>query len=167
MSQDPPRTTRRQGAVPPRIGVLGMSDPSAHARLHILDFDRSGPPSIPAGHVNDCGSVARYPLAAAMPAVAEYETEKLPRLSARCDKSLVRVKFQPPANEKKLELRPKPQRDKRNQSQEARNKDLRRKRPSDPETKVVEPVVGGEPVAVRRAEEDRSDEPGPPRARHG
>ena len=31
----------------PRIGVLGMSDPSAHARLHILDFDRSGPPSIP------------------------------------------------------------------------------------------------------------------------
>src|SRR5262249_60460937 len=42
-----------------------------------------------------------------------------------------------------------------------RNKDLRCKRPSDPETKVVEPVVGGEPVAVRRAEEGRSEEPGP------
>jgi hypothetical protein len=35
------------------------------------------------------------------------------------------------------------------------------KRPSDPETKVVEPVAGGEPVAVCRAEEDRSEEPGP------
>ena len=42
-----------------------------------------------------------------------------------------------------------------------RNRDLRCKRPSDPETKVVEPVVGGEPVAVRRAKEDRSEEPGP------
>ena len=30
-----------------------------------------------------------------------------------------------------------------------------------PETKVVEPVVGGEPVAFRRAEEGRSEEPGP------
>src|SRR5205809_7076480 len=42
-----------------------------------------------------------------------------------------------------------------------RNKALRWKRPSDPETKVVEPVVGGEPVAFRRAEEGRSEEPGP------
>src|SRR5215469_10272598 len=42
-----------------------------------------------------------------------------------------------------------------------RNKELRRKRPRDPETKVVEPVVGGEPVAVRRAEEGRGEEPGP------
>src|SRR6266480_120981 len=41
-----------------------------------------------------------------------------------------------------------------------RNKDLRCKRPSDPKTKVVEPVVGGEPVAFRRAEEGRSEEPG-------
>jgi hypothetical protein len=78
-----------------------------------------------------------------MPAVAEYETEKLPRLSARCDKSLVRVKFRPPANEKKLELRPQTPKRQEKSVTRARNKDLRRKRPSDPETKVVEPVVGG------------------------
>src|SRR6185437_15500274 len=35
------------------------------------------------------------------------------------------------------------------------------KRPSDPETKVVEPVVGGEPITVRRAKEGRSEEPRP------
>ena len=40
-------------------------------------------------------------------------------------------------------------------------KTLRCKRPSDAETKIAEPVVCGEPVAVRRAEEDRREEPGP------
>src|SRR5205823_3183375 len=39
--------------------------------------------------------------------------------------------------------------------------DLRCKRPSDPETKVSEPVVGAEPVAARRAQEGRSEEIGP------
>src|SRR6476469_2530739 len=38
---------------------------------------------------------------------------------------------------------------------------LRCKRPSDPETKVPEPVVGGEPVTARRAEESRSEEKRP------
>src|SRR5215472_2660783 len=61
----------------------------------------------------------------------------------------------------KMELRPQTKETREISHKRQRDKDLRCKRACDPETKVVEPVVGAEPVTVRRAEEDGSDLPRP------
>lgn len=46
-------------AQPPRIGMLGMSDPGAHARINIVKTDRFRPATGRAARAGGCGNAAR------------------------------------------------------------------------------------------------------------
>ena len=92
-------------AQPPRIGMFSVSDPGAHARIDIVNIDCSGPPLV----AQAAQTIAETPhivvRKAAMPVVIEHEAEELRRLAARRDKSLARVKLEPPANKIALDPR--------------------------------------------------------------
>jgi hypothetical protein len=83
----------------PRIGVLGMRDPGAHAGVDLFDIGAAGPPLI----AQAAQAVAEAPHAvlrqAAKPVVVEHEAEKLRRLAARRKKRPARVKDQSSAGQ--------------------------------------------------------------------
>jgi hypothetical protein len=101
-----PATPEDRVAQPPRICMLGVSDPCPHTRFDVVEADRSCPPPI-AEAAQAVAKVAHVVIGEATAIVrVQLQAEKLRRLGARQDHSLARMKPEPTAG--KILLDPPP-----------------------------------------------------------
>jgi hypothetical protein len=92
-------------AKPPRIGMRGVGDPGAYARIHVIHVDCPRPPSV----TQAAQAVAEPPhlivREAPVVTIAKDKAEKLSRLPTGQHERLARVNFEAPAAEVALDPR--------------------------------------------------------------